>query len=52
MEYLVARIGSKGKEYSYVLNYQGQAEDTEKCYLNLTTVDELKKQMAKDEAQN
>jgi DNA primase catalytic core len=53
MEYLVARIGSKGKEYSYVLNYQGQAEDEQKrCYLNLTTVEELKKQMAKDEARN
>ncbi|MBU0679881.1 MAG: toprim domain-containing protein [Proteobacteria bacterium] len=46
MEYLVARIGSKGKEYSYVLNYQGQAEESDKCYLNLTTVEEIERQMA------
>jgi DNA primase len=42
MEYLVARVGHKGKEYSYILNYQGQTEDTDKCNLRLTTVDELK----------
>lgn len=45
LEYLVARVGSRGKEYSYVLNYRGQAEDSEKCYLNLTTVEEIRKQM-------
>ena len=48
LEYLSARIGSKGKEYSYVLNYQGQAEETEKCYLNLTPVDEIKRLAAQD----
>lgn len=50
MEYLVARIGSKGKEYSYVLNYNGQSEDDEqasheKCYLNLTPVEEIRKHL-------
>ncbi|MCP4992908.1 MAG: DNA primase, partial [Gammaproteobacteria bacterium] len=50
MEYLVARIGSKGKEYSYVLNYNGQAEDSEsesenRCYLNLTPVEEIQKHL-------
>lgn len=45
LEYLVARVGAKGKEYSYVLNYAGQGEDgQEQCYLNLTTVEEIKRQ--------
>ena len=48
LEYLSARIGSKGKEYSYVLIYQGQAEETEKCYLNLTPVEEIKRLAAQD----
>jgi DNA primase len=43
LEYLYARIGSKGKEYAYALNYRGQAEDNGKCYLNLTPVEEIKK---------
>lgn len=46
LEYLTARIGSKGKEYSYVLNYQGEVEEDDgqkKCYLNLTPVEEIKK---------
>ncbi len=44
LEYLSARIGSRGKEYSYVLNYQGQAEDEQgKCYLDLTTIEEIQK---------
>jgi len=51
MEYLAARIGSRGKEYSYILNYRGQAEETDKCFLNLTTVEEIKKLMIKDEKQ-
>ncbi|MCG6944282.1 MAG: toprim domain-containing protein, partial [Deltaproteobacteria bacterium] len=42
MEYLVARVGHKGKEYSYILNYQGQAENN-KCCLILTSVEELKR---------
>ena len=43
LEYLYARIGSKGKEYAYALNYKGQGEDSGKYYLNLTPVDEIKK---------
>lgn len=45
LEYLYARIGARGKEYAYALNYRGQAEDSEKCYLNLTPVEEIKKLM-------
>ncbi len=51
MEYLHVRIGSRGKEYAYALNYHGQAEDSGKCYLNLTPVDEIKKLMKKDQKQ-
>jgi DNA primase catalytic core len=47
LEYLYARIGSRGKEYAYALNYRGQAEDGGKCYLNLTPVDEIKKLVKK-----
>lgn len=47
LEYLHARMGSRGKEYSYALNYKGQGEDNNKCYLNLTPVDEIKKLMSK-----
>ena len=45
MEYLHVRIGAQGKQYAYALNYQGQGEDSGKCYLNLTPVDEIKKLM-------
>ena len=46
LEYLSARIGSKGKEYSYVLNYQGQAEEEAgKCYLDLTSVEEIRRNL-------
>ena len=34
LEYLGARIGSKGKEYAYVLNYQGQAEEESRKVLS------------------
>ncbi len=49
-EYLVARVGSKGKEYRYILNYNGQPESDElagfnKCYLNLTPVEEIQKHL-------
>jgi hypothetical protein len=47
LEYLYARIGSRGKEYAYALNYKGQGENSGKCYLNLTPVDEIKKLMKK-----
>jgi hypothetical protein len=43
LEYINARLGSWGKEYSYALHYQGQAEESDKCYLNLTSVEEIKK---------
>ena len=58
LEYLYARIGSKGKEYAYALNYCGQLErsvnpgcrkaatggqDEGRFYLNLTPVAEIKK---------
>jgi DNA primase catalytic core len=47
LEYIGARISSIGKEYSYILNYQGQAEGEEqnKCYLNLTSVEQIQKMM-------
>ena len=47
MEYLVARVGAKGKEYSYVLNYNGQGEEEkeDRCYLNLTPVEEIKRNL-------
>lgn len=48
MEYIYVRVGNRGKEYSYALHYKGQAEEQSKCYLNLTPVDEIKKQIAKD----
>lgn len=48
LEYLAVRMGSKGKEYSYILNYLCQPEEAGKCFLNLTTVEQIKKQMAKE----
>ena len=62
LEYLYVRIGHKGKEYSYAMNYRGQlersvnpacrkaaagGEDSGKCYLNLTPVDEIRKLLKK-----
>jgi len=49
MQYLYARVGRKGKEYAYALNYKGQAEEGGKCYLNLTPVEEIKKLIKKDD---
>jgi DNA primase catalytic core len=49
LEYIGTRVGSLGKEYSYILNYQGQAEESDRCYLNLTSVEQIKKLMDKDE---
>ena len=43
LEYLHVQVGAQGKRYAYVLNYQGQAEQSNKCYLNLTPVEEIKK---------
>jgi hypothetical protein len=49
LEYIGARISAIGKEYSYILNYQGQGEEQDKCYLNLTSVDQIKKLMDQEE---
>ena len=51
LEYLYTRIGSRGKEYAYALNYKGQ-EDNGKCYLNLTPVEEIRKLIKKDKGQS
>lgn len=48
MEYLYIRMGSRGKEYAYALNYKGQGEDNNKFFLNLTPVEEIKKVMNKE----
>jgi hypothetical protein len=45
MEYLGVRMGAQGKQYSYALNYKGQGEENGKCFLNLTPVEEIKKQL-------
>lgn len=47
MEYVYVRIGARGKEYAYALHYQGQGEENDKCYLNLTPVSEIKKLIKK-----
>jgi DNA primase len=47
LEYVYVRAGARGKEYAYALHYHGQGEDTGKCYLNLTPVEEIKKLMKK-----
>lgn len=44
LEYVHARVGSRGKEYAYVLHYQG--EEGEKCYLDLADVEEIRKQLS------
>ena len=53
LEYLHVQIGAQGKRYSYALNYHGQGEDghkngSDKCYLNLTPVSEIKKLMKRE----
>ena len=52
LEYLYARVGSKGKQYAYALNWQGQGEDDNRFYLNLTTVEQIKKRMKKDKGED
>jgi DNA primase len=47
LEYLHVRVGAKGKEYAYALNWQGQGQERRRFYLNLTSVDEIKKRMKK-----
>ena len=39
---------AQGKQYAYALNYQGQGDESGKCYLNLTPVEEIKKLMKKE----
>ena len=53
MEYLCVRIGARGKEYAYALNYHGQGEDAEsgRCYLNLTPVEEIKRLINRGQTQ-
>jgi DNA primase len=48
LEYLHIRIGSRGKEYAYALNYKGQGEDNSRFFLNLTPVAEIQKLMKQD----
>ncbi len=48
LEYLHIRLGSRGKEYAYALNYKGQGEDNSRFFLNLTPVAEIKKLMKQD----
>jgi len=48
LEYLHVRIGSRGKEYAYALNYKGQAEDTTRFCLNLTEVKDIEARLKKD----
>lgn len=43
MEFLHVRMGALGKQYSYALNYKGDAGDNGRCYLNLTPVTEIRK---------
>ncbi len=48
LEYLYSRAGSRGKEYAYALNYKGQGNDEERFYLNLTSVEEIKRLIKED----
>ena len=49
LEYIYARQGYMGKEYAYVLQYQGQAEESGHCFLNLTTVKQVKRMIKQDD---
>jgi DNA primase len=51
LEYLHIRIGSRGKEYAYALNYKGRGGDSGRFYLNLTPVEEIRKRMEKNKGQ-
>ncbi len=48
LEYLHVRMGAAGKQYSYALNYNGQGENSQRFYLNLTSVEEIKKLLKED----
>ncbi len=48
LEYVYVRMGARGKEYSYAMNYNGQGQQGKRFYLNLTPVEEIKKLLKKD----
>jgi hypothetical protein len=47
LEYLYVKVGARGKEYAYALNYKGQGENDSRFYLNLTPVEEIEKLIRK-----
>jgi len=51
LEYLHVCMGAQGKRYSYALNYNGQGETSDRFYLNLTPVEEIKKLIKKDKGE-
>jgi hypothetical protein len=51
LEYLQVRIGSQGKQYTYALTYQGQDPMPPRCYLHLTPVAEIEKQLRLERTQ-
>ena len=51
LEYLYVRIGARGKEYAYALNYQGQGEHKNRFYLDLTPVEEIRKLIKREQGQ-
>jgi hypothetical protein len=48
LEYVYVRMGARGKQYSYAMNYNGQGSQGKRFYLNLTPVEEIKKLLKKD----
>ncbi|MGD9160627.1 MAG: CHC2 zinc finger domain-containing protein [Desulfobacteraceae bacterium] len=51
LEYVRVRLGAWGKEYAYGLQYQGQGEESGRCYLNLTPVEEIRKLTKREQDQ-
>jgi hypothetical protein len=49
LEYVYVRMGARGREYSYALHYHGQSEESDRCYLNLTPVEEISKLIKRDQ---
>ena len=50
LEYLHVRSGSRGKGYSYALLYCNREIENRKHYLHLTSVQEIKQEMAQEQA--
>jgi hypothetical protein len=48
LEYVHVRIGAQGKQYSYALHYKGQPAEQNRCYLNLTPVEEIRKMLPRE----